>query len=145
MRLRSEATTHSGSTLMKDKANPPPAQYEIEPRDGYLYVALIGALGSEAKMHAYQQDIEAASKPELRRCVLFDNRQAQPSTEDIRAGIWTWASSTSAIQRAAVVAHTSRVHRRVERTAELNRVRMAAFGSIEEAERWLRSGRSAAG
>lgn len=127
------------TTTMTD-AGPSKNRYELEDRGDYLYVGVIGTIESEAMMHAYHRDIEAAMKPHMHHRALFDTREATQAPPELRAAMWSWVSSTPVIQRAALVAHTERIQRRVERTADLNRVRLQSFGTIEEAEAWLRAG-----
>ena len=72
--------------------------------------------------------------------VLFDNRHATPTTEELRALMYTWLTDESPIRRTALVANTKRVKGRVNRTAEMNRVLIQAFHDLGEAEDWLLRG-----
>ena len=125
---------------MPPTSHDPARNWTLEDRGDYLYVHLMGTLATAAAVRRYQLDIERAMSPGIGRKVIFDNRDATPSPEELRAGMWTWLSTTPAIGRAAVVAHTARIQRRVRQTAEDNRLRVASFPSVEEAEAWLRGG-----
>lgn len=112
----------------------------IEDRGDYLYVGGEGCLSSHELRSRYQNDIEAAMRPELKGRVLFDNRGVDAGPEDVRAALWTWFTVTSSVRRAAIVAHNARVTKRVDRTAALNRLVFQGFQTIEDAEAWLRRG-----
>ncbi len=91
----------------------------------------------EARLQTVQADIADAMRVVGTVRVLFDNRNASPSTEELRALMYTWITDESPIRRAALLANTRRIKGRVNRTAELNRVLIQACHDLDEAERWL--------
>ncbi len=111
--------------------------WRVLPREDHVVAVQIGALESAAIMRAYQADIADAMRVVGTVRVLFDNRNASPSTEELRALMYTWITDESPIRRAALLANTRRIKGRVNRTAELNRVLIQAFHDLDEAERWL--------
>lgn len=109
-------------------------------RGGYVTVVQIGTIATAAIMNAYQADIAHAMAEANTNRVLFDNRNATPSSEELRALMYTWLTDESPIRRTALVANTKRVKGRVNRTAEMNRVLIQAFHDMDEAEDWLLRG-----
>lgn len=107
---------------------------------GYVTVVQIGTITTTATMKAYQAEISRAMDDAGTDRVLFDNRIATPSSEELRALMYTWLTDESHIRRTALLANTRRVKGRVNRTAEMNRVLIQAFHDRDEAEDWLLRG-----
>ena len=89
------------------------------------------------EMLAYQAAITAAMTPELGRRAMVDGRDAERPLIQLRAEMWTWMSETPSLRRIAIIANEERTTKRVARTAEINRMRVSGFHTIEEAEAWL--------
>jgi SpoIIAA-like len=113
-------------------------RYRLEQRDGYLYVHQTGTFTTLPQLEELQVAIEAAMDAQGTYRVMFDNREATQAPEDVRAHMWTWLTTTPSVRRAALVANSPRITRRADRTADLNRVSLQAFQSIEDAETWLK-------
>ena len=110
------------------------------PRGDYLYVRVSGQLVTTKQMLEHQRAIEAAMTPELEQRVIIDGRDAERPSPEIRAGMWTWMSESPALRRVAIVANEDKTKKRIKRTAEMNRMRVVGFGSLEEAEAWVTKG-----
>jgi hypothetical protein len=115
----------------------PPFRYQLEPRVNYLYVKVEGKLATRAQMLAYQGDIAKAMTPELGRRAMIDGRDAERPLIQLRAEMWTWMDETPCLRRIAIVANEERTTKRVARTADMNRMRVAGFHSVQDAEEWL--------
>ncbi len=118
-------------------AEHPPFRYQMHPRAHYLYVKVEGKLVTREQMLQYQAAMAAAMTPELGRRVMIDGRDAERPLIELRAQMWTWMAETPHLRRVAIIANEERTTQRVARTADLNRMRVAGFHSIEEGEVWL--------
>ncbi len=114
-----------------------PFRYELHDKGSYLYVKVRGKMTAREDMLAYQQAIEKAMTPELGKRAMIDGRDADRPLVELRAEMWTWMSTTSCMRRIAIVANEEKTTKRVARTAEMNRMVVSGFHSIEDAEKWL--------
>ena len=110
----------------------------MEPRGFYLYIHVTGKLTTREQMLAYQADIAKAMTPELNKRAMVDGREAERPLIELRAEMWTWMHETPCLQRIAIIATEERTTQRVARTADINRMVVAGFHSIEEGEEWLK-------
>ena len=115
----------------------PTFRYEMQPRNGYLYAWVEGKMTTHEQMLKYQGDMAAAMTPDMGRRVMIDGRDADRPLIQLRAEMWTWMAETPHLRRVAIIANEERTTKRVARTAELNRMRVSGFHSIEEGEAWL--------
>jgi hypothetical protein len=115
----------------------PPFRYQLEARDNYLYIKVTGKMVNREEMLRYQGAIEKAMTPELGKRAMVDGRDAERPLIQLRAEMWTWMSETPCMHRIAIVANEERTTRRVARTAEMNRMVVSGFHTVEEAEEWL--------
>jgi hypothetical protein len=114
-----------------------PFRYHLEPRGTYLYVKVEGKMTTREQMLAYRSAIASAMTPELGLRAMMDGREAERPLIELRAEMWTWMAETPCLQRIAIVANEERTTARIARTAELNRMKVAGFHTIAEAEAWL--------
>ncbi len=112
-------------------------ELRVEARDGYVYVLQRGTFTTEQQLRELQGLIVAEAWRAKTDRVLFDNREATQATEDLRAVMWTWLSSTAPIRRAAILVHSERITKRADRTAKMNRVMLQAFNDEDAAREWL--------
>lgn len=116
-------------------SEPSPFRYYLEPREQYLYVRVEGKMLTVDEMKGYQAALEAGLTPEMGARVMVDGRDADRPLIELRAKMWTWMGET--LRRAAIIANEERTKDRVARTAEMNRMVVKGFHSVEEAETWL--------
>ena len=112
-----------------------PFRYQVEPRGEYLYVKVAGKLTARDEMKKYQATIAGALTPEMGARVMVDGRDADRPLIELRAEMWTWMGEN--LRRAAIVANEERTTQRVARTAQMNRMVVKGFHSVEQAEKWL--------
>jgi hypothetical protein len=118
----------------------PPAlpEHRIVEHDDHVVVWMRGCLDSLAQMRGFQHAIEAVlMKTRLRRAI-FDNRDTEAPTDQIRDAMFAWVAASGCFDAVALVVESVELANRVDMNALARRVRMRAFGSIDAAAEWLR-------
>lgn len=125
------------STTLPGLEGHPPFSFQLQPRFKYLYVKVEGKMTTREQMLAYQGGIAEAMVPGLGKRLMVDGRDAERPLIELRAEMWTWMGETPHVKRIAIIANEEKTTKRVERSADVNRIRVAGFHSIEDGEEWL--------
>lgn len=121
--------------------------YQVVARDCYVLVMQSGRPSSEAKVHQFKDDIEAALRRVKTTRVVFDERDKQPSPPWVDAMIWSWLAAHARLERAAFLHNThAQVHRTMSRATRrwrgipmswMDHVEIMAFLTEQDAVNWV--------
>jgi hypothetical protein len=96
-----------------------------------------GRIESVAQARAFQARIEAAVAQAGVRKALFDNRETDVPSDDVRDCMFGWVTTPGRFTAVALLLTSEMLAVRVNMSALSLRVKMRAFDSRAKAEEWL--------
>ena len=121
-----------------------PHNYSIDERGDHMWVSQSGLLETVEAALELQRAVEARVKATGIDLIVFDNRQTDPVTPEVRESMFSWATQkTGPFHRVALLLQSDLSAVRVNMDALGRKAKLRAFASSIEAVDWLRASRGA--
>jgi hypothetical protein len=114
--------------------------FTVENRGDHLWIAQEGALEDLAQAERMQREIEAHAERTACQLVLFDNRNTDVVSNEIRRSMFDWV--TTQFDRAALLLQSDLAVVRANMDSLARGAKLRAFDNALEAVDWLRASRA---